>query len=67
MMIRAGVGGRVDREAREGGEWRGLGKGRRGLMAAERSAWSGEEEAVGTARVRPSSLIEWSLCLFQHG
>ena len=56
-MIRAGVGGGEDREAREYGEWRGWGKGGRGLMAAERCASRGEGEAMGWTRVRPSSPI----------
>jgi hypothetical protein len=34
---------------------------------AERSASREEEGVVGTTRVRPSKLIVWSLCLFQHG
>ena len=47
-MIRAGVGGGEDREAREYGEWRGWGKGGRGLdgcreQSIERGGgcWSG--------------------------
>ena len=36
-------------------------------MAAERSASRGEGEAMGWTRMRPSSGILWSLCLFQHG
>ena len=60
MIIRAGVGGGEDKEAREGGKGRGL-------MAAEKSASRGEGEAVGYTRVRPSSFIVWSRCLFQQG
>ena len=65
-MTRASVGGGEGRDATEG-EVRGAGEGGRGLMAAERSASSGEEEDVGgTVRVRPSKLMAWSLCLSQH-
>ena len=65
-MIRAGVGGGEGREATEGGEGRGIGEGERGLMAAEGSASRGEGEAKEWTRMRPSSAILWSLCLFQH-
>ena len=64
---RAGVGGGEGREESDGGEGSEAGAEGRGLMAAERSASRGEEEAVGTTRVRPSSFIVWCLCLSQHG
>ena len=67
VITRASVGGGEGREVTGGEEVRGAGDGGAGLMAAERSASSGEEETVGTSRVRPSSRIEWSLCLFQQG
>ena len=68
-MTRAGVGGGEGREATEGGEERGIGEGGRGLTAAERSASRPSEDVDvgGATRVRPSKLIVWSLCLFQHG
>jgi hypothetical protein len=76
-MTRAGVGGekrgvggkKTGEEA--GGEGEGKeeeedeGKGR-GQMA-ERSASREEGRGVGGTRVRPSSPMRWSLCLFQHG
>ena len=67
VMIRAGVGVGEDREARVGGEGSVKGESGTGLMAADRSASRGEGEAVGWTRMRPSSGILWSLCLFQHG
>ena len=66
VMMWASVGRAAAREATKGGEERGIGEGGRGLMA-ERSASSGEEDVGGSTRVRPSRLIVWSLCLFQHG
>ena len=44
---RAGVRGGEGREEREGGEGSEAGAGGRGLMAADRSASSGEGEAMG--------------------
>ena len=67
MTTRASVGGAEAREATEGGDGRGIGHGARGLMTAERSVSRADEDVGGTTRVRPSKLIVWSLCLFQHG
>ena len=66
-MTTAGVGGGEERERgdSEGGEEEEEEEGR-GLIA-DRSTSRGEEEGVGTTRVRPSSPMLWSLCLFQHG
>ena len=67
MTTRASVGGAEAREATEGGDGRGIGDGARGLMTAERSVSKADEDVGGTTRVRPSKLVVWSLCLFQHG
>ena len=67
VMTRAWVRVSEGREVEGAGEDRGTEVWGRGLMAAERSASRGEGEAMGWTRVRLSSGMLWSWCLFQHG